>query len=270
MDGGTRTFAPGEVLVAALLAVVVEIGFFLLLGFAGTSRLHIQSRDKPPPEEIPIAVKPVMDPLPLLKLGGKKVKAKLPDMWKKQAPVKQYEEKSAPSPDAKQTPDAITSAPVATADAEAPPPDAEVVKQVDENLKLIDAGPDAPTVEGAGSPNGVKQGTETDPLKARAVSMYTMKILGWFNARFRPPVGKIPCAELKKLSVGVAANVGGDRSVSGFTINGSSGNPVFDAKVRSTMQSIVGQQLPPPPPLYPDILGSTVHPRFSGAGAKCK
>lgn len=269
MDGGTRTFAPGEILIAALLAVIVEIGFFLLLGFAGTSRLHIKSRDKTGPEEVPIAVKPVVDPLPLLKLGGKKVKAKLPDMWKKQAPVKQYEEKSAPSPDAKKTPDAITSAPLATADAEAPPPDAEVVKKVDENLQNIDAGPE-PKVQGEGSPNGVKEGTETDPLKARAVSMYTMKILGWFNSRFRPPVGKIPCEELKKLSVGVAATVGGDRSVTGFTINGSSGNPVFDAKVRSTMQAIVGQQLPPPPPLYPDILGSTVHPRFSGRGAKCK
>jgi len=32
----------------------------------------------------------------------------------------------------------------------------------------------------------------------------------------------------------------------------------------------VGQQLPPPPPLYPDILGSTVHPSFSGANAPCK
>ncbi len=268
MNSSNPTFAPGEVLLAGLLAVIVETGFFLLLGFAGTSRLHIQARDEAPKEEVPIAVKPVIDPLPLLKLGSKKMKAKLPDMWKKQAPVKQYEEKSAPSPDAKQTPDAITSAPVATADAEAPPPDAEVVKKVDENLQPIDAGP-TPTVPGEGSPNGVKEGTEKDPLKARAVSMYTMKILGWFNSRFRPPVGQIPCDELKKLSVGVAANVGGDRTVTGFTINGSSGNPIFDAKVRSTMQAIVGQQLPPPPPLYPDILGSTVHPRFSGRGAKC-
>ncbi len=37
--------------------------------------------------EIPIAVKPVMDDLPLLKLGGKKMRPKLPDMWKKQAPI---------------------------------------------------------------------------------------------------------------------------------------------------------------------------------------
>jgi hypothetical protein len=36
------------------------------------------------------------------------------------------------------------------------------------------------------------------------------------------------------------------------------------------MDNAVGQELPPPPPLYPDILGSTVTPRFSGANAQCE
>ena len=97
-----------------------------------------------------------------------------------------------------------------------------------------------------------------------------MKILGWFNARFRPPVGQIPCEDLKKLSAAVSVSVGGDRSVAGFSLARASGNPVFDAKVSATMNSIVGQQLPPPPPLYPDILGSTVTPVFSGRGVKCE
>ena len=42
---------------------------------------------------------------------------------------------------------------------------------------------------------------------------------------------------------------------------------VFDAKVQSTMAAIIGQQLPPPPPLYPDILETVVYPAFHG---KCE
>ena len=204
--------------------------------------------------------------MPLLKLGGKKkMRAKLPDMWKKNPPVQRFEAKSAPSPMAKKTPEAIPTTPVAELDAQAPPPDAEIAKVVDENL--LDAGPpDAePTVEGEGTPDGVKEGTETDPLKGRAVSLYRMKILAWFNARFRQP--DIPCEELKGLNAGVAATVGGDRTVTGYSLTRPSGNPVFDAKVQSTMAGIVGQQLPPPPPLYPEILQGVVTPAFQG---KCE
>ena len=79
------------------------------------------------PQEIPINVKPVMDELPLLKLGGKK-KAKLPDMWKKQAPVQRFEESSAPSAKASKSPEAIPSSKLAPIDASAPPPDAETAR----------------------------------------------------------------------------------------------------------------------------------------------
>jgi hypothetical protein len=204
---------------------------------------------------------PVLDDAPLLKLGGKKVKTKLPEMWKKQPPVQRFQESSAPSMQAKKTPDAIPTSALAKPDAEAPPPDAEVAKEVDQTL--LDAGPDAaPTAEGEGAADGVKEGTEADPLKARAVSQYKAKITAWFNARFSQP--EIPCEELKQLSAGVAANIGGDRSVTGFSVTRASGNATFDAKVQSTMQGTVGQELPPPPPLYPDILGTVFSVRFSG------
>ena len=55
----------------------------------------------------------------------------------------------------------------------------------------------------------------------------------------------------------------------GFSVGRASGNSTFDARVQSTMSAIVGQQLPPPPPLYPEILGSSVQATFSGKGAKC-
>jgi hypothetical protein len=133
----------------------------------------------------------------------------------------------------------------------------------------LDAAPDSePVEEGEGAPDGVKEGTETDPLKARIISQYQAKLAAWFNARFRPPTGEIPCEELKKLSSSVSVNVGANRNITGYSA-APSGNAVFDAKVRATMDSLRGQELPPPPPLYPDILESTLFPRLSGAGVKC-
>lgn len=264
---GYPVFLPMEILLGTAFSSSMIVGFFILLAVAGANAARIAAQEPPLPPSIPIKVKPILDDLPLLKLGGKKVRAKLPDMWKKNPPVQRFEAASAPSKTAAKTPDAIPSSKLAR-DAEAPPPDAEVAAQVDQ--VLLDAGPDAEPVEdGEGSPDGVKEGTETDPLKARAVSQYLSKIIGWFNVRFRPPVGEIECEVLKKLSVGVTVSVGPDRRITGYSINGSSGNPIFDAKVRSTMDGVVGQELPPPPPLYPDILSSTITPRLSGSRAQC-
>ena len=178
-------FKSREVATAALLAFVVEAGILLLWIYAGAGSAHVTAAAIEEPKEIPIAVKPVMDDLPLLKLGGKK-KAKLPDMWKKQAPVQRFEETSAPSAKASKAPEAIPSSKLTPLDASAPPPDAETAKQVDQ--QLTDAAPDAkPTVEGEGTADGVKDGTEADPLKARVVSAYRAKLAAWFNARFHPP-----------------------------------------------------------------------------------
>ncbi|HET9956035.1 MAG TPA: energy transducer TonB [Polyangiaceae bacterium] len=263
-----RTFEPHEVALAIAFSAAVLSGFFTLLVLAGQSKSHVPAAPPPAPSTIPIAVRPVLDELPLLKLGGKKVRPKLPEMWKKNPPVQRYEATSAPSTKASKTPDAIPSTPLPKPDASAPPPDAEVAKQVDQ--VLLDAGPDAaPTVEGEGSPDGVKEGTETDPLKARAVSAYRAKILAWFNARFRPPTGEIPCAELKKLTSRVVVAVGQDRRVTSYEVVSPSGNSIFDERTRSTMDRIVGEELPPPPPLYPDILGTTQPVSFSGRSAQC-
>ncbi len=258
---------------AVVGSAMIEVLLLVLVIGVG-NRAHIREKEEPVAAPVPIKVNPVLDDLPLLKLGSnKKYRAKLPDMWKKQAPVRHYQEASAPSPMAKNDVAAIPTSELAKGDAAAPPPDAEVVKKADEIL-APDAGPSPDAgesnLQGPGSPAGVKEGTETDPLKARWVSEYQMKILAWFNARFTPPGEGAPCDELKKLRCSVSASVGADRTVTGYSISRPSGNPIFDAKVKSTMDAIVGQQLPPPPPLYPDILGSTVHPSFSGANAPCK
>lgn len=261
-------FKPREVALALLLAFLVEAGILLLWIYAGAGSTHVKAEALEAPREIPIKVNPVMDELPLLKLGGKK-KAKLPDMWKKQAPVQRFEESSAPSAKASKAPEAIPSSKLTPLDASAPPPDAETAKQVDQTL--IDAGPDAaPTVEGEGAADGVKEGTETDPLKARAVSAYQAKLSAWFNARFRPPQpeDKAACEAIKKLSAGAVINVTGDRAVGGYSVS-ASGNAEFDERVRAMLEGAKGETLPPPPPLYPDILQSTLSVRLSGQKVSC-
>jgi len=260
-------FTDFEIVVAVAGAFVVQVTFFVILSVV-TNRARIEEVEPPVKKPIPIAVKPVIDETKLLKLGGKEqVKYKLPDMWTKKPPIKRHKAGSAPSPQAKDDPEAIPKSDLSDA---APPPDAEIAKEVDE-LQPDASDPDAEaTVEGEGSPDGVEEGTETDPLKARAVGEYTRKILGWFNARWSPPSTGAPCAELKALRASMSVTIGGDRQVTGYTVVAPSGNPAFDAKVRATMDGIVGQQLPPPPKLYPDILGTTQSVTFTGTRAPCE
>lgn len=269
MAATTNVFTLGEVTLAGALATAMQAGFFALLVVAGAATGTIKAKEPPPRREMPMLVKPVLDlDSPLLKLGSKK-RAKLPDIWKKQKPIKRYKPTSAPTPMAEKTPEAIPTTEVAKGDAAPPPPDAEVAKEVDDTLPEA-APPDeeqASTEEGAA--DGVKEGTETDPLKARAVSQYLVKIIAWFNRRFRPPVGEVPCEELKQLSAATSVAVGPDRTVTGFTITRPSGNAAFDARVQAALEAAMGQELPPPPPLYPDIVGQAVSPVFSGKQAKC-
>jgi hypothetical protein len=263
-------FRSREVATSALLAFVVEASILLLWIYAGAGSAHVNAAPIEEPKEIPIQVKPVMDDLPLLKLGGKK-KAKLPDMWKKQAPVQRLEETSAPSAKASKAPEAIPSSKLTPLDASAPPPDAETAKQVDQ--QLTDAAPDAkPTVEGEGTADGVKDGTEADPLKARAVSAYRARLAAWFNARFHPPeapADKAACEEMKKLSASAVVTVSGDRNVGGYSLTRPSGNQAFDERVRAALDGARGEALPPPPPLYPDILNESLPVRLTGQYIAC-
>lgn len=251
---------------AALGAMIVQAAFYSLLAFAGNSRGEVIREKQFFADEVPIEVMPVLDELPLLKLGSKqKLRPKLPDMWQKREPrpVKRYEERSAPSAQAEDTVDKIPESKLADKDHEAPPEDAEIVKEVAQNLEDEDS-KEEPEMNEEGAVDGSAEGTETDPLKARQVDLYRMKIAAWFNARFNQPTDTVPCEELKQLSSLVSVQVGGDRRVSGFSVIAPSGNPAFDARVQGTMAALTGQQLPPPPPLYPDLLSGSVTPRLSG------
>jgi len=266
-----RTFTEQELWLAVILAGMIECGFFGLLIMAGTSHGRVKAVLPPAPSEIPIAVKPVLDEVPLLKLGGKKMRPKLPELWKKNPPVQRFEATSAPSPKAPMTPEAIPSTPLHPKDAgPPPPPDAAVAKQVDQ--VLLDAGPPPketqPQAQGEGVADGIKEGTETDPLKGRAVSQYKQLVIAWFNAKWHPP--DLPCDVMKGLTVAGMPQWGPDRTVIGITPVRMSGNATFDGAAQSTWASIVGQQIPPPPPLYSDITPNQFGAIIFTSASKCK
>ncbi len=271
--GRPPAFEGRELRLAVLLAFLVQVVFFALLAFFGDSRGLVRKEPPPSVKEIPIAVQPVLDELPLLKLGSKKkVKPRLPDMWKKRAPapVKRYEERSAPSAEAPDDVEEIPESKLADKKHEAPPEDAELVKELDEELDDPDEDQELPEYDEEGAEDGSEFGTETDPLKARQIDLYRAKIAAWFIARFTPPTDQVPCDLLKTLSAGVVVNVGGNRTIAGFSLAAPSGNAAFDNRVKNTLSALIGEQLPPPPPLYPDILSATLTPRFSGRNASCQ
>jgi hypothetical protein len=263
MSAKAATYTAGEIGWAWTTALSMQVGFFALLVIAGKNLHQVSAIETEIEKEVPIAVRPVVDDLPLLKLGGKRVRAKLPDMWRKEAPVQRFEDTSAPSTKAEKTPEAIASTPLTKPDAAPPPPDAAVAKQVDQVLTDAAAPQAAPNVDSEGHADGVKEGTETDPLKARVLSQYQAKISAWFNMRFHQPT-QIECDTLKKLRVSVSVQVGADRQITSYSVARPSGNADFDGAVKASMDSNVGQQLPPPPPLYPDILNKAVQPVFQG------
>jgi hypothetical protein len=72
------------------------------------------------------------------------------------------------------------------------------------------------------------------------------------------------------LSASASISVGSDRTITAATMGRASNNSEFDARVKTALDNFVGQQLPPPPPLYPDLSpGTSLQPSFSGKTAPC-
>ncbi len=250
-------FTTAEFTLALLVAVLAQAGGLLLLKSGGGTALHADISDERA-RPMSVAITPMVDDAPLLKLGSPKQPGKLPDRWIAPRPVERTAAAAFPSPHAQATPQAIPTAAVADAGQKAPSPDAEVVKSADLLLTVPDAGPlPVSTIEGAA--DGVKEGTETDPLKAHVISGYKAKLDAWFSSKFHIR-GKIPFDALKDLRGGVQVNIGPERQVTGFTITKPSGNATFDDELRATLERIVasGAELPPPPPQYPDVLSTTM------------
>jgi outer membrane biosynthesis protein TonB len=219
----------------------------------------------------PVKVVPVVDlDSPLLKLGGKLDRAKLPDRWIKQKAKPRVENKAYPTPAAGTTQKDIPAPDTKIADAGAPPPppDAEVAKEVDTPIDAgADAGPES-NVPVAGHADGVEEGTETDPLKARAVDVYRARIIAWFSSRFRVSGSGLSQDQLTTLRVSASVQLGADRHVTGYSIV-SSGNAAFDAAARATLEGAKGAQLPPPPENYPDIVQTSISLTFVCKEGRC-
>jgi hypothetical protein len=249
-------FSPFELAAATTVALLVQIGFFLLLGTSGGTALRADlSDDNAKP--MSVAITPMIDDAPLLKLGSPK-QAKLPDRWA--APKAAEKPAPHPTPSPKANPDQMPAV-VADAGVKSPSPVAEVAKETD-----VPAPPDTspgPAASVAGAADGVKEGTETDPLKARQIDLYKQRIDRWFTMHFNVR-GKLAFDTLKTLSAGVVVTIAPDRTVASFAITRPSGNEVFDGELRSSLNSIRanGLELPPPPEAYPDILGQTLSLNF--------
>jgi hypothetical protein len=185
-------------------------------------------------------------------------------MWQKPKPKplktkdKEVENAVLPSTKADTSASAIPDAAITEAGQE--PSDAEIVGKTDQPPldADVDAGPD-PNLSGTGSAAGSKDGTEEDPLKAQAKDMYKAQLASWFSARFNIK-GKVPFDTLKDLYASAVVTVTPERTVGSFTVTKKSGNATFDAEVESSLGGIKasGAVLPPPPPMYPDILGSSI------------
>lgn len=250
--------------VAAALTVALGVQGAAAIALRGVQAVPHADLTDDNAKPVAVSITPMVDEdLPALKLGGKRDPTKLPDMWRAPAPVQRHEATAQPSDKARATAEAIPSARVS--DAGAPPPDAALARAVDPMLATPPDAAAAPNLPTEGSPDGVKDGTETDPLKAHAVSLYKARLDGWFSSRFTSVRGRIPFDELAKLRADVRVTVADDRTVAGFAIVKPSGNATFDDALRATLAGLQSShaELPPPPPLYPDILGQTLRLSFA-------
>jgi hypothetical protein len=268
--GALSDFRPSELAVALFFAFAALTGAAFALSASALDRpAAVSEIDRG--HAFPVKVVPVLDlDSPLLKLGGQRDRLKLPDRWVKQAPKPRVEQKSFVSAKAGKTEKDAPPRDVKMADAgtKPPPPDAEIAKQVDTPLTtVVDAGPPA-NVDQIGHADGVKEGTETDPLKGRAVDLYRSKIAAWFSGRFRVSGSGMPKEELLKHRVSASVTVAPDHTVTGYNLT-PSGNAAFDAAARAALESAKGQQIPPPPENYPDVVQSQINVTFVCRENRC-
>lgn len=268
--GALSDFRAREVVLSVFAAAAILVGGGIALSKAALDRPAAAPEiDKG--TSVPVKVVPMLDlDTPLLKLGGQRDHTKLPDRWVKPSPKPRVEQKSFVSSKAGKTEQDAPPKDVKVAEAKTPPPppDAEIAKQVDTPVpQVVDAGAPA-NVDQKGHADGVKEGTETDPLKARAVDLYRAKIAGWFSSRFRVSGSGLPQEELVRYRASASVEVGADRTVQGYSLV-PSGNPAFDAAARATLESSKGRALPPPPENYPDVVQSRINVTFVCRENRC-
>ncbi|MBK8251937.1 MAG: TonB C-terminal domain-containing protein [Polyangiaceae bacterium] len=220
---------------------------------------------------VPIQAMTIVDlDTPLLKLGGQPDPTRLPDRFIKKGAKPRVEEKAQPSTKAEKTEEAIVPPDIPLADKPLPPPppNAEVTKQVDSAPAPTQTAVAAANVPEVGHSDGVAGGTETDPLKARAVDLYRARIIAWFAAKFRVSGSGLSADELLKYRVHATVDINNGRTVSSYSLT-PSGNATFDNAARNALEGAKGQSLPPPPDGYPDIVQSRISLTFVCKEHRC-
>lgn len=267
-------YPPADVLIAVSSASLFLLVCAIALKASAAGRAADGTGAGPasvPVASAPVKVIPVLDlDAPLLKLGGKPDATKLPDRWIKKGQKARVEKRAQVSTAAEKTVAAIPppDLPVAQKASPPAPPDAEETKKVD--VPVVKAAEVTPpsNVPVVGHQDGARDGTETDPLKARAVDLYRARIVAWFSGRFRVTGSGLSPEELVKHRVSATVEIGPDRAVTGFSIS-ASGSGVFDAAARAALEGAKGHALPPPPDNYPDIVQSKIHLTFVCKEHRC-
>ena len=256
-SGVGPAFGHGDVSLALAAAVAAQVA--LLLVFSLPSPKLVEA-DISNANAQPIAVSIT----PVLKLGSKSP-THVPAAWRRKQAIVPPPHGAVPSPQADKTVEAIPKTRVS--DAGAPHPVVSEVRPTDAPIPAVSANAPSPgpsALPNEGSEQGAATGTETDPLKARAADMYRATLQAWFGAQFDIR-GKVPFDKLRGLHALASVTISPDRKVVAFTVHRPSGDEVFDGQVRATLSRIQssGAELPAPPAMYPEMLGSSLPVGFS-------
>jgi hypothetical protein len=143
-----------------------------------------------------------------------------------------------------------------------------VAKEVETPVEVPKDETPPANVDTKGHEDGSKDGKEMDPLKARAVDLYREKIRGWFSRRFRVTGSGLTPEEIVKHRVSATVVLSNGRSVADFSIV-SCGQAAFDNAARKALESAKGDELPPPPDNYPEIIQSQISLTFTCTPERC-
>lgn len=229
-------YATDEVILG--LAVAVSLHVLVIGPFVVKSVLPSSTSSRE--EEKPRVPVPFVE-ANLLKLGRPVEASKLPDRFipKKNLAPKKEAHASREDPPKERT------------DAGAPPPpDAEDSKLTqlikNSNLVAADAGKLPPA---EGHADGTDGGTEMDRNKVRQGDRFPGMLRAFLQSRWQLP-SVISVGEASKLCVPVSIATTRDMKIWNVSVNGSSGNQVFDDSARAMLFRVrdSGAQLPEPPP----------------------
>jgi hypothetical protein len=241
-----------EVVTAACIALSVPVWLTVLLSVTNLDLLG-KAREIDPGAEVPIHVKPVIDmDAPALKLGGKKVRAKMPKEWADPEPRPQPTSRTAtPSTKASDDPNAAPPPDLPLNDAGPPPEDAGLIEDAATTGDLADADVESEG-EGGGRPEGVDSGTSTEvncETNGPVAGAYRVRIQRFFSSGVA--CGDVPAEEKQSCRPTASFSVSGG-IVSSFSFNGC-GNATIDAAAQAAASSKVGQSFPPVPELCPNL-----------------